>query len=220
MKSIRVRLTYEKRGRACFVPHVTLSTVFARAAKRAGIQLSSTEGFSPHARISFGPELPAGVVALNEPADLWLKAEEERPPDFLDSVVAAFNAQMPEGFRVKKCVLPAEGAGALSKECKAAHYLVWTRNACSAPELLSHMGRHYGESVLNGLIEQVTPSRVSAVLANPTQNGIGGWIKVLTADGIVAGWHDMCIVRVSLGRWNGKQMKPIGEDAACLRIEK
>ena len=63
-------------------------------------------------------------------------------------------------------------------------------------------------------------SRVSAVLANPAQNGLGGWVKALAADGVVAGWHDMCIVRTALGRWNGKQMEPIGEDAACLRIEK
>jgi uncharacterized protein (DUF2344 family) len=75
-KTTRIRLIYEKRGRACFVPHVAMSTIFARAAKRAGIELSNTDGFSPRAKISFGPELPAGVVALNEPADLWLKSEE------------------------------------------------------------------------------------------------------------------------------------------------
>ena len=87
---MRIRLIYEKRGMACFVPHVVLSSLFARAGRRAGMELRSTEGFSPHARMSFGPELPAGVVALNEPADLWLKEREEiteeKRHDFLESV--------------------------------------------------------------------------------------------------------------------------------------
>jgi len=110
---------------------------------------------------------------------------------------------------VTKCILPPEGAPALGKECKAARYLVWTRNDYPAGELLSYIGRHYGQAFLNGVVEQ---EKVSAVLANPAQNGIGGLVKALVADGVVAGWHDMCIVRVNLGRWNGKEMEPI-EDA-------
>ena len=213
--STRVRLIYEKRDRACFVPHVALSTLFARAARRAGIELSRTEGFSPRAKISFGPELPAGVVALNEPVDMWLSAL-----DLPGDMVEAFNAQMPDGFRVKRCGLPAEGAPALGKECKAAHYLVWTKNGLfagtGAAELLTYMERHYGESVLNGFVEQDLFSRVSVVLANPAQNGIGGLVKALIADSVVAGWHDMCIVRTCLGRWNGEQMEPTEEGRRVL----
>ena len=217
IKTTRIRLIYEKRGRACFVPHIVLNTLFARAARRAGIELSSTEGFSPHARMSFGPELPAGVVALGEPVDLWLSAREkiteDKLRDFLHSVPEALNAQMPEGFLVKKCILPADGAPALGKECGAAHYLAWSRNI-SAAELLSHMERHYGEAILNGFVEEAALSRVSVFLANPAQNGIGSWVKALTADSVVAGWHDMCIVRAGLGRWNGKQMELVEEGVA------
>jgi len=226
VKTTRIRLIYEKRGRACFVPHVAMSTLFARAARRADIELSYTDGFSPRAKISFGPELPAGVVALSEPADLWLKGERKQLSS-PEEIVSALNEQMPEGFRVTKCFFPAEGA--LGKECRAAHYLVWLRNNFDTTELLQHMERHYGEAFLHGFVEQNMPSRISAVLADPAQNGIGGWVKILIADGIAAGWHDMCVVRVSLGRWHGKNeknernekhMEPIGDDAACLRIEK
>jgi len=216
VKTTRIRLIYEKRGRACFVPHVALSTLFARAARRAGMELSRTEGFSPHAKISFGPELPAGVAALNEPVDMWLKTREDITEGnrhvFLDSVIGALNSQMPEGFRVTKCIFPAEGAGVLGKECKAAHYLVWTRNEPSPAELLSYMERHYREALLNGFIEeykQAAFSRISAVLADPAQNGIGGLVKALVADRVIAGWHDMCVVRMALGRWNGERVEPI-----------
>ena len=212
---VRVRLIYEKRGSACFVPHVALGPLFARAAKRARLELSRTEGFSPHARISFGPELPASVVALGEPVDLWLSAREETTEEgrrgFLEYVNEAFNAQLPEGFLVTKCFLPAAGAPTPAKEYKAAHYLVWSGSACAA-ELLSHMERHYGQAFLNGFVDQ--DLRVSAVLSNPAQNGIGGLVKSLIANCVVAGWHDMRIVRAGLGRWNGKQMEPMEEAAA------
>jgi hypothetical protein len=225
-KITHIRLIYEKRGGACFVPHVALSAVFARAARRAGMELSGTEGFSPRARMSFGPELPAGVVALNEPGDLWLKTPEEITAegrrDFLEYVTGALNAQMPEGFRVTKCLLPAEGSPALGRECRAAHYLVWTGNGLSedADKLLSYMNRCYGEAVLDGFVEQVVFcgfSRVSAVIANPAQNGIGILVKALVADGVVAGWHETRIVRTGLGRWNGKQMESMEEGAACFK---
>jgi radical SAM-linked protein len=219
-KVARIRLIYEKRGKACFVPHVALSSIFARAARRARLELSYSEGFSPRARISFGPELPSGVVALNEPADLWFLLREDITEDkrleFLESVAGKLNAQMPDGFLVKKCVMPIEGAPALGKECVAAHYITWTRNGLSAVELLSHMERYYGEALLKGFVEQTELSWVSAVLANPSQNGIGGLIKVLVADRVVGGWHDMCIVRTGLGRWNGVQIEPMEEGCRAL----
>ena len=69
----RARLIYSKRGGACFVPHIALAQLFSRSASRAGLRLAMTQGFSPRAKISFGPELPAGVVALNEPADMFFE---------------------------------------------------------------------------------------------------------------------------------------------------
>ncbi|MBQ6664010.1 MAG: DUF2344 domain-containing protein, partial [Synergistaceae bacterium] len=59
-ETVRVRLIYSKRGGACFVPHIALAQMFSRSASRAGLSLTMTQGFSPRAKISFGPELPAG----------------------------------------------------------------------------------------------------------------------------------------------------------------
>ena len=68
---MRARLIYSKRGGACFVPHIALAQIFSRSALRSGLRLIMTQGFSPRAKISFAPELPAGVVALNEPVDMY-----------------------------------------------------------------------------------------------------------------------------------------------------
>ena len=80
---------YSKRGGACFVPHIALAQIFARSALRAGFRLEMTHGFSPRARRSFAPELPAGVVALNEVVDMYFSyniAETISPPKNADGV--------------------------------------------------------------------------------------------------------------------------------------
>ncbi|MDR3230851.1 MAG: TIGR03936 family radical SAM-associated protein [Synergistaceae bacterium] len=198
----RVRLLYEKRGGACFVPHVALATVFTRAAARAGITLHLTEGFSPHPRMSFGPELPAGVVALCEPVDVRVREYPERSGD-----ERVWNDQMPDGFRVLRSLPVAEDAPALGKVCRAAHYRIWPRNG-RVEELSSRLAGHYGEDVLDLSVEDSDRGRgVSLALANPAANGIGGWVRALVASEFVAGWQDLCIVRTTLGLWEEGRVK-------------
>ncbi|MDR1048322.1 MAG: TIGR03936 family radical SAM-associated protein [Synergistaceae bacterium] len=202
---------YEKRRGACFVPHVALATVFARAAARAGIGLHRTEGFSPHPRMSFGPELPAGVVALSEPLDVWLKG------DFRESLASEWDARMPDGFRVKACVPLPENAPALGKLCKAAHYRVRVERSEGVGNFLRLLEGHYGEDLLNASADGPW---ISFVVGKPAQNGIGGWVRALVAEGAAAGWQDLRIVRLSLGRWDGVRMKSLAEeDVTCLQTK-
>jgi radical SAM-linked protein len=243
-----LRVFYEKREGACFVPHIALASLFARAARRAGIKPRLTDGFSPHVKMSFGPELPAGVVALSEPLDIWidwreeeLRAEENTPL----RLAGRLNEQMPDGFRVVGCAFPPEGSAALGKACKAALYWVWAKNA-DTDEFSQSLRRHYGEDLLHFSVsaagteeetEEETKAeakeeekggkgegvrgfpKISFVVAKPAQNGIGGWVRALTADG-AAGWQDLCIVRAALGRWNGARMEPLAEEGiACLRMK-
>jgi hypothetical protein len=207
---------------------VALADLFARAARRAGLRLCSTEGFSPHAKMSFGPELPAGVVALCEAVDIWLEEKEAASEETSARLVSMLNRQMPQGFRVKKCVFPAEGAPALGKECKAASYRVWPRGLRSAEELAARARSYFGEDVLlaeTGIDEKEADGEshpwISLALANPAKNGVGGWVKSLMAEGFAAGWQDFCFARTALGRWNGVRVEPLTEEGAeCLRIEK
>lgn len=213
----RFRLIYEKRNGACFVPHVALATVFARAAARAGIKLRMTEGFSPRGRMSFGPELPAGVVALREPLDVWLDGDSLNGEP--DDIRERWNARMPEGFFVRRCTAVPDGSPSLGKVCQAARYLVWAREAPSAEVLLEGLESHYGEDILNSLIEtEEKNARVSFVLAAPAGNGIGRWVKTLAASNVICGWQDLCIVRADIGRWNDGHLESLAEeDDACLR---
>jgi radical SAM-linked protein len=233
--TVRARLIYEKRGGACFVPHVALADLFSRAARRAGLRLGSTEGFSPHAKMSFGPELPAGVVALWEAVDIWLAEVPEKAAlgEASARLVSMLNEQMPAGFRVKKCVFPAEGAPALGKECKAAHYRIWPRNPSFVEKLAVRARSYFSEDALlveTGVDEKELGEKkpeerahpwISLVLANPAKNGVGGWVKTLIAEGLAAGWQDLCFARTALGRWNGLKVEPLTEECVeCLRTEK
>ena len=200
---MRVRLIYEKRGGACFVPHVALATVFARSLRRAGILPCSTGGFSPRAKMSFGPELPAGVVALGEAVDLWLEGQPER-------LVPLLNSQMPDGFRALVCTFLPESAPALGKECRAARYLTRTRNGRSLEELLNCLRRRLGADLLSASEEYPW---LSLVVTDPARNGLGGWVKALVGEGLAAGWQDLCFVRLALGTWDGMSLRALGEGA-------
>ncbi|GHS86639.1 hypothetical protein AGMMS49957_05160 [Synergistales bacterium] len=218
--SVRVRLFYEKRGGACFVPHIALATLFARAAGRAGILLRQTEGFSPHARMSFGPELPAGVVALSEPVDVWCGIDPETDERYLADV---WSGQMPEGFRIKKCVLLPDGLPALGKDCQAALYCVWAENL-AFKDLSESLKAHYGGGLLNVSDEcekffpretQLVKSPegwtgVSFTVKGAAQNGIGGWVRS------ASDWRNLRIVRVCLGRLRGAEIVELG-GGPCVR---
>lgn len=206
--SARVRLFYEKRGGACFVPHIALAPLFTRTAWRAGLVPVMTRGFSPHAKMSFGPELPAGVVALMEPVDIHL---ESVPDDFLKR----WNAAIPEGFRALSFFMPPEDAPSLGRECRAALYWVRCRGILSPEDLADRARGHYGEAVIEAgyAVGEGSEGWMALVLSAPAQNGIGRWVKTMIASGALAGWQDVNIVRVAIGAWSGTKIELPGYPA-------
>lgn len=187
--TIRTRLIYSKRGGACFVPHIALAQMFSRSASRAGLTLVMTQGFSPRAKISFGPELPAGVVALNEPVDMFFVNVPE-------NITRLINDSLPEGFSVSRVIFPPDESPSLGKLCKSADYLIRSVNNISLAE---HAQNFYGDSLI--LIEQ-NGEWLRMITADPSQNPIGGFIRYLKDKDIIAGWHELNTVRVSVGLYN------------------
>ena len=183
---MRVRLIYSKRYGACFVPHIALAQIFARSALRAGFRPEMTQGFSPRARLSFAPELPAGVVALNEPVDMYFSGSTDFSAD-------AMNAALPEGFRISRVLFPAEASPSLGKYCKHAEYLI--RNTHGL-DFLDTAKNFYGAAVLKA---EYLDGWSRLILREPAQNPIGGFIKHMISQNLITGWHEMNIVRVSIG---------------------
>jgi radical SAM-linked protein len=68
--AVRYRVKFTKMGRFRFLSHLDLMTLFQRAAARARVPIVFSQGFNPHAKISFGPALSVGVESTSEYLDL------------------------------------------------------------------------------------------------------------------------------------------------------
>lgn len=173
------------------MPHIALAQMFSRSASRAGLTLTMTQGFSPRAKISFGPELPAGVVALNEPVDMYLNAT---PSD----IVPRINNSLPEGFTVSRAIFPPDDAPNLGKMCKSAEYLI---RSTTGVTLTEHAAKFWGESVIHS---ENCEGWTRIIVADPAQNPIGGLVRHLMSEGVISGWHEVNAVRVSVGLYDAE----------------
>ena len=191
-ENFRARLIYSKRGGACFVPHIALAQIFARSASRAGFSLEMTQGFSPRPHLSFGPELPAGVVALNEPLDMYFAQEY---PDIINPM----NDALPEGFAISQVLPVPENSPNLGKACTHAEYLLR-----SGFDLVDLAKSFYGENLI---LSEKCDDWLRIIVAQPAQNPIGGFVKSLIRDELLQGWHQINIVRTAVGSFNQQEGK-------------
>lgn len=96
-----VRIFYEKKGMAKFISHLDTVHLFTRAIKRAKIQIWFTEGFNPHAFLTFAMPLSLGVESYCETVDIRLMQEED-----LDELTDRLNNALPPDVHISKIALP------------------------------------------------------------------------------------------------------------------
>ncbi len=101
-ESGKLRLRFEKSGRAVYISHLDLMRTMQRAFKRAGYALKHSEGFNPHPIISILLPLSVGVSSACELMDFQLTEESS-----LSAMPEKLTAVMPEGIRVLEAY-PAE----------------------------------------------------------------------------------------------------------------
>ncbi|MBR0161183.1 MAG: DUF2344 domain-containing protein, partial [Oscillospiraceae bacterium] len=65
----KLRLRFEKTGRAVWISHLDLMTTMQRAFSRAGYELQYSEGFNPHPLISILLPLSVGAGSVCELMD-------------------------------------------------------------------------------------------------------------------------------------------------------
>ena len=98
---IPMRVFYTKTGTAKYISHLDINRCFQRAMKRAGIPLWYTEGFNPHAYLTFPLPLALGYESLCECLDFRL-VEAMEP----EEIVRRLNQVMPMGLSVQKAAEP------------------------------------------------------------------------------------------------------------------
>ena len=183
---MRVRFVYSKRGGACFVPHIALAQLFSRTAMRAGLKLIMTQGFSPRAKISFAPELPAGVVALAEVVEMFFDEAKQ------ENLIQLMNKNLPEGFCISQAIYPEEDAPSLGKFCRYAEYLIRHTNGLD-------LKCYFDDSNASILRLERVDGWIKFIVKDPAQNPIGSFVKDMIKKTLIAGWQDVNIVRVAIG---------------------
>jgi radical SAM-linked protein len=107
---IRVRATFEKKGRAKYISHLDLNRCMLRTFRRSRLPIWYTEGFNPHPYYSFALALSLGFESSCEIMDFNLN--EDVP---FDEVRDRLNAVMPEGMRVVKVAEQVQKITAIAK---------------------------------------------------------------------------------------------------------
>jgi hypothetical protein len=72
----RYRIRWTKEGRTRFVSARDLTSVWERALRRVDLPIAYSEGFTPHAKVSFPDALPVGYGSTGEYAELTFAAPD------------------------------------------------------------------------------------------------------------------------------------------------
>ena len=90
-------ITAKKEDEMIFISHLDLQRLLQRAFRRAKINLSYSEGFNPHPKMSYGNALALGVESQGEYVDIEIEDDIE-----VDEFLERINNQLPEGIKFIK----------------------------------------------------------------------------------------------------------------------
>ncbi len=135
-KDFRYTFRFSKKGKARFLSHKNIMSVFERSFQRAGLKMKFSSGFNPKPKMEFAAPLGLGLESECEYVSVDLFHDED-PSDF----PAIINRKLPEGF----CIISGEKTEwqgtripSLSLRLAETHYLVRTGKLVSLKEKLTN----------------------------------------------------------------------------------
>ncbi len=114
-----VRMSFEKTGMAKFISHLDTVRCITRAVKRANVPIWYTEGFNPHAFLTFAMPLSLGFESLCETVDFRLMEEVD-----LEELAERLNNALPVDITVKEIYVPTKS----SNDIRWAEYKITFNN--------------------------------------------------------------------------------------------
>ena len=96
---MRYWLRFTKENLQQYISHRDVLKVMTRTMKRAGIPIGFSQGFNPHALLSFSTPLELGVASTAEYMDIQLTQELKET-----ELIELFNNHLPRGFKVLSCL--------------------------------------------------------------------------------------------------------------------
>ncbi len=114
---MRVRITFTKQGALRYTGHLDLHRLMERAARRASLPLSYSQGFHPQPKISFAAALPLGFSSRNEVMDIRLN--EEIAPE---NISTRLKDSLPTGIQILSVEKVEDSLPALQTQVLSATY--------------------------------------------------------------------------------------------------
>lgn len=103
-----VRVFFAKEGRLKYISHLDVTRCLARVFKRSGLPIWYTQGFNPHAYLTFALPLPLGVESRCESFDFRLTEEVS-----YEEVKDRLNAVLPDDLRALRAAAPVMEPGVI-----------------------------------------------------------------------------------------------------------
>lgn len=139
----RWRVEFTKLGTVAMTGHLDINRTLPRAARRAGLEMKYSGGFTPRAQVSFGPALALGISSIAEVADLFLVSEIDA-----ETLVARLNAVTDPGLRFLRAVRVDESAPTIAREAKIAEYILHSRQLSADADIERALQRARGDQPL------------------------------------------------------------------------
>jgi radical SAM family uncharacterized protein/radical SAM-linked protein len=130
--AFRYRFVYSKGPAVRFLGHLDMVSAFLRALTASGCECAFSQGFQPHPKVSFGPPLACGCIALAEAFDVTTTARFDVPVDTI-------NAMLPADLRIRSYVSRHEEGASLTASIKAAFYRFTPLDAVTSQELFKRI---------------------------------------------------------------------------------
>lgn len=134
-KTDKLRLRFEKTGRAVYISHLDLMATMQRAFARAELPLKYSEGFNPHPLISILLPLSVGTASVCELMDFRLREET-----ILTTLPERLTNALPEGIRVLE-VWPSDHKSAQLKWLRVSGLLEYDHGAPALEALEAFFGQ-------------------------------------------------------------------------------
>ncbi len=143
---IRIKFLFDRTEKLGFLSHLDLVRLFIRALRRAHLPLAYSQGFNPHPKLALALPLPLGVLAENEPGELYF-TEPVKAEVFLKEL----GSRLPEGIHLKQAFTADPDEPALASLVDAALYRAELRDL---PEISSQWDAQLFSQALLRLLEK------------------------------------------------------------------
>ena len=116
---MKVRIKYAKTGPLKFIGHLDIMRYYQKAIRRANLDVTYSNGFSPHQQITFAAPLALGVTSQGEYFDAEMNSVTTSR-----EMVAQLNTAMAEGMEILDIVLLPETAKTAMAIVDGSDYLI------------------------------------------------------------------------------------------------